>query len=258
MSKSQFHSVPPNNTDECKLCGRLSALQDSHVIPKAFFRNIKRNGPALQSHDDPSIKNRTTQESWSQRLLCHTCEQKISSWEGYAIDLLRMPHRRKVVITKHSHEWEFRNIDYRSFRLFQVAVLFRSAISSHEAFDHVRFAESDVEKLRHFLNNGEAPGINQFPCLMEELIEEENQKLCEKIIDAPKIYDEENQTYIWYVFGGFNWYFVIPNLSAEELTYQSYVSEAGYMRLPVMYPWQHPWLRASLAHTAVKEFIKPR
>ena len=92
-------------TAECKLCGRLSALQESHVIPKAFFRRIKRNGPALQSHDHPFIKSRPTQESWSQPLLCYDCEQKISVWEGYAIDFLRFPHRRKIVIKKSSREW---------------------------------------------------------------------------------------------------------------------------------------------------------
>ena len=90
---------------------------------------------------------------------------------------------------------------------------------------------------------------------MEGLLEEESLKLCEWVIGAPKTYIENNQTYIWYVFGGFNWYFVLPHLSSKELTYQSYVSKAGYLRLPVMYPWEHPWLRSSLARTAVKEFL---
>lgn len=240
---------------ECRLCGKLAALQDSHVIPKAFFRRIKRNGPALQSHDHPFIRNQSTQESWSQRLLCFHCEQRLSTWEGYAIDVLRFPHRRKVVISRTPVEWDFFNVGYKEFRLFQMAVLFRSAVSTHEAFEHVKFSEPELDKLRYYLNSGEAPEENEFPCLVEGLLEENSSSLCERIIGAPKTYIQGDQTYIWYVFGGFSWYFVLPRLSQEELSYQSYVSKAGHMRVPVMFPWQHPWLRKSLARTAVKEFF---
>jgi len=149
-------------------------------------------------------------------------------------------------------EWEFFNIDYKKFRLFQMAVLFRSAVSTHEAFEHVRFNDPELDKLRYYLNSGEAPEEDEFPCLVEGLLEEDSPSLCERIIGAPKIYKGGYQTYIWYVFGGFNWYFVLPRLSQEELSFQSYVSKAGYMRIPVMFPWQHPWLRKSMAMTAAK------
>jgi hypothetical protein len=242
-------------TAECRLCGKESTLQESHVIPKAFFRRIKRTGPALQSHDHPFIRSRPTQDSWSQRLLCLACEQKLSNWEGYAIDVLRFPVRRKVIVRKSFHEWEFFNVDYNAFRLFQIAVLFRSAISTHEAFEHVVFSETDLNRMRYHLNAGEAPGIDQYSCLMEVLLEEGSSTLCERIIGAPKTYNDGSQMYIWFVFGGFSWYFVFPTLSPEELTYESYVSKGGYMKLPAMLPWEHPWLRLSMARTVVKSLF---
>jgi hypothetical protein len=243
-------------TAECRLCGRASTLQESHVIPKAFFRRLKRNGPALQSHDHPFIRNRPIQDSWSQQLLCYSCEQKLSKWEGYAIEVLRFPARQKVIVRKCASQWEFFNVDYNAFRLFQLAVLFRSAISTHEAFEHVVFAEAEPDRMRYQLNSGVAPDVNQYPCLMEVLVEEGSPNtLCERIIGSPKPYEAGSQKYIWFVFGGFSWYFVFPKLSPEELTYESYVSKGGYMRLPTMIPWQHPWLRLSMARTVVKSFF---
>ena len=38
------------------------------------------------------------------------------------------------------------DVDYNAFRLFQLAVLFRSAISTHEAFEHVVFAEAELDR----------------------------------------------------------------------------------------------------------------
>jgi hypothetical protein len=244
-------------TAECRLCGSASPLQESHVIPKAFFRRIKRKGPALQSHDHPFIRNRPTQESWSQKLLCLPCEQKLSNWEGYAIDVLRFPARRKVIVRKSRHEWEFFNVDYNAFRLFQLAVLFRSAISTHEAFEHVAFADAELDRMRYQINRGEAPDIDLYPCLMEVLLEEDSPKtLCERIIGAPKTHNDGSQTYIWFVFGGLSWYFVFPKLSSEELEYESYLNKGGYMRLPAMLPWEHPWLRQSMAQTVVKSLFE--
>lgn len=188
-------------------------------------------------------------------MLCLTCEQKLSNWEGYAIDVLRFPERRKIIVRKGRHEWEFFNVDYNAFRLFQIAVLFRSAISTHEAFEHVVFAETDLDRMRFHLNTGEAPGIDWYPCLMEVLLEEGSPTLCERIIGAPKTYNDGSQNYIWFVFGGLSWYFVSPSLSPEELTYESYVSKGGYMKLPAMPFWAHPWLRLSMARTFVKSLF---
>lgn len=240
---------------ECRLCGTEGMLQESHVIPKAFFRQIKRNGPALQSNDHPFIRNRPTQDSWSQHLLCVMCEQKLSKWEGYAIDVLRFPVRRKVLIRKEPRQWEFFNVDYKAFRLFQIAVLFRSAISAHEAFEHVNFSEADLDKMRYYLNSGEAPEVDLYPCLMEVLLEEGSPTLCERIIGSPKAFEDKSQKYIWFVFGGVSWYFVFPGLSTEEVSYESYLSKAGYMKLPAMFPWEHPWLRPSMARTVVKDLF---
>lgn len=242
-----------SHTEKCRLCGTLAPLHESHVIPKAFFRRIKRSGPALLSHDHPFIRNRPTQESWSQRLLCLRCEQKLSNWEGYAIDVLRNPRRRKIVVRKGSNQWEFFNVEYRIFRLFQLAVLFRAAISTHEAFEHVSFSDADLVRLRYYLNSEAAPEVGVFPCLMEVLLEPDKAaSLCERIIGAPKTYSDGDQTYIWFVFGGLCWYFVSPTLSSQEVRYESYISRSGYMRLPAMLPWEHPWLRKSMAQTFVK------
>lgn len=237
----------------CRLCSRTADLKNSHVIPKTFFTQIKRSGPALLAHDDILMRNRTTQDSWSQKLLCGDCELKLAEWEAYSIEVLRRPSRKKVIVRKSPKEWEFFNVDYSTFRLFQVSVLFRAAVSTRVEYQHVALDGNAVQRMQYILNSGEAPPVNEFPCLME-VIRSPSQEgsTYTQVIGAPRTLSIGAQTYYWFVFGGFCWYFVFPKMSREELAYQSYLSRAGYMRLPALHVYEHPWLNIAVTKAALK------
>lgn len=239
---------------ECRLCGRRAALHESHVIPKSFFRSIKRSGPALLAHDDVWVRNRRTQESWSQRLFCSECEGRISRWEGYVVDILRNPARQKAVVRKAPHQWEFFNVQYAPFRLFQVSLLFRAAISSHIAYEHVRLERAVVGRMQYLLNSGQPPPPDELPCLMEVILSPSKPgALFKEVIGAPRTLTIGKQLYYWFVFGGFCWYFVFPRLNEAEKHYESYLGSGGYMRLPALEVREHPWLSLAVVKTALKE-----
>jgi len=238
---------------ECRLCGRHAELRDSHVIPKTFFTQLKKSGPALLAHDDILFRNRATQDSWSQRLLCSPCEQRLSIWEEYAIEVLRRPSRKKVIVRKKAWEWEFFNVDYATFRLFQLSVLFRAAVSTRVEYEHVRLDSKTVERMQYLLNSAEPPAENEFPCLMEAIWSpSQTGRLYTQVIGAPRTLPIGPQLYYWFVFGGFCWYYVFPKLSQVELTYNSYLSRGGYMRVPALHVHEHPWLSIGVVKTALK------
>lgn len=74
-----------------------------------------------------------------------------------------------------------------------------------------------------------------------------------QVIGAPRTLPIGDQMYYWFVFGGFSWYFVCPRLSNDELGYESYLSEAGYMLLPALQVAEHPWLSLAVVKAALKE-----
>lgn len=65
----------------CALCGESADLQISHAIPDALFRNLfrKGSGSAIVLDSDPDAEIRTSQESWSARLLCKNCEGQLNT-----------------------------------------------------------------------------------------------------------------------------------------------------------------------------------
>jgi len=232
----------------CRLCQRERPLKDSHVIPMSFFTILKRRGgPATQGSDNLLYRVRPTQDSWSQPMLCADCEQKISRWERYAIEVIRKPGRHKVIVRKTPETWGFFNVDYARFRLFQLSLLFRACVSTRAEFEHYSAPAPRLERMRYLLNAQEAPDGNEFPCLMEVLLNPlPDSVLCTRLVGAPAPLFYEGRKHQWFVFGGYCWYFVEPELSPVQLTYESHLQRGGFMKLPALNPHEHPWIARTL------------
>lgn len=74
----------------CKLCGRNATLLQSHVIPAFVARWIKETSATgfLRTFHEP---NRRVQDFKTVRLLCQSCEQRLSSAEGKFARLVFVP-----------------------------------------------------------------------------------------------------------------------------------------------------------------------
>lgn len=66
--------------EPCRLCGEMSSLQNSHVLPAFVFRWLKDSGASeyLRSAQHP---NKRVQDGITERWLCRACEQRLGSWE---------------------------------------------------------------------------------------------------------------------------------------------------------------------------------
>lgn len=66
--------------DICRLCGKTTALQQSHIIPAFAYRWLKKNSATgfLRGAQSPNVR---TQDGYHTALLCDKCEQKIAQWE---------------------------------------------------------------------------------------------------------------------------------------------------------------------------------
>ena len=111
----------------CALCTQRRDLLLSHVIPNAVFRRIKQeqgSGQLIHMDDSADAPIVRSQDTWVDRLLCAGCEQIVSEYERYGLELLR-GHASRSAMLDHADGVTFRGFDYSRFKLFLTSVLWR-------------------------------------------------------------------------------------------------------------------------------------
>jgi hypothetical protein len=137
-------------SSNCKLCGSSSELRESHIIPRAIFRGLKRSSGQLARADtleasELEIGNADPKE----KLLCHNCEQFLSKkYEQYGVRLFKNP--RGVV--KGDKHIELSNFDYEIFYLYLISILWRASISTLHEYSEVDLPEELEGILRKCIN----------------------------------------------------------------------------------------------------------
>ncbi|MBX6032221.1 hypothetical protein ISE67_16090 [Pseudomonas aeruginosa] len=137
----------------CNLCLKESELSQSHIIPRAFLKRLKKNSPQLiKIRDAPGVKPVKENADWKERLLCGECEVFINkSYEHEQILFLR----GRGNVSKSHDKITFRNFDFEKFYLFLLSILWRASISSHEAFEVVKIPPELQNVFRQALLNRE-------------------------------------------------------------------------------------------------------
>jgi len=73
----------------CKLCLAESDLQQSHVIPRSYFKRLKKENGKIVLFED-GIKSLVGNFDPKEPMLCRNCEQFLSiNYEQYGIRVLR-------------------------------------------------------------------------------------------------------------------------------------------------------------------------
>jgi hypothetical protein len=147
----------------CALCRTNPDLQNSHIIPEFFYRLIYDAKPRRFKivSTTPSKPERFAQKGLRETLLCRTCEQKLGQWE----------HRSKAAFvdgkglraTQQGKRVLLQGLDYKTFKLFQLSLLWRMSVSSLPFFKEVDLGPHD-EILRQALLNDDPLRPDQYPC----------------------------------------------------------------------------------------------
>ena len=147
----------------CALCKANGDLQNSHIIPEFFFKLIYDPKPR-RFHvvsATPSERDRFEQKGLRERLLCRACEQKFGQWENYAKTAL--VDSKGVRIVQRNDNVLFQNIDYKTFKLFQLSLLWRMSVSTLDFFKEVALGPHE-ERIRQALLTDDPLGHDQYPC----------------------------------------------------------------------------------------------
>lgn len=126
----------------CNLCDCVRPLCESHIIPKAFFRDAMAEEPACGLNMiTPERIEVGKMAGEYERLLCRECEELIGKYDDYGIRFFRRQAGERLSTFNGEGVPDdidlIGNVDLRLLRLFIISVLWRASISSRPFFDKV-------------------------------------------------------------------------------------------------------------------------
>jgi hypothetical protein len=74
----------------CKLCGNAADLVNAHIIPEAFFRELRHEDkpPLLVTNTKGHFPKKVPIGVYDPEILCASCEKKFLPFDTYGIDVL--------------------------------------------------------------------------------------------------------------------------------------------------------------------------
>ncbi len=138
---------------KCKLCLKLSDLQNSHAIPDSVFKKIFRtsSGKAIDISPSKSLVSKT-QDSLATDQLCVSCEKHLNNtYEDYSLKLLRNYYNN---VEKKKEGILFTKTDVDKFKKFILSVFWRALHSEHLGYSNASLPKSFIrsngqEIIRH-------------------------------------------------------------------------------------------------------------
>ena len=88
---SKLRRLSLTNSLKCHLCKDVKELQDSHIIPRSYFKPLKdESGQLLVVSSNKLIGMKVSNADPKEKLLCWDCEQLIcNNYEAYGTRLFK-------------------------------------------------------------------------------------------------------------------------------------------------------------------------
>jgi len=200
-------------------------LRNSHILPEFMYGNLydEKHRTLLISREDEKVVQKGVRE----KLLCQSCETKLSKYEKYAKELIcDIPNfaRDNNLGLLYSD-----SVDYVKLKLFQLSVLWRASISSNDLFQQVKLGPHE-EKIRAMLNEGNPGKESDYGCLMSITLKA---GLLRTIIQSPTRFTKkiDGHSAYKYVTGNLEWVFLVTSHKIKPYLQQLFVQENGLLRI---------------------------
>lgn len=222
----------------CALCSVNPDLQDSHIISEFLHVPLYEHPHRFRViSSDPTVPERYAQKGEREKLLCRACEQKLGKWEHYAKSAF--VDGKGVNITQVNGGWQFQGLHYKSFKLFQMSLLWRMGVSTLDFFRHVELGPHQ-EKLRITLLNDDPLEPDVYSCAMVAV--QIGGKLLPDWIIQPSRARLEHRHVHWLVINGIMYLFFVSNspppagMSAAALNKRGelFVALDDYRKFPLL------------------------
>jgi len=208
----------------CALCRVERELRKSHIIPEFLYKTIYDYRHRLhQLSRIPDQPNQLRQKGYYERLLCGDCEAKISKWERHASRVLQ--GGIELTWERYGNVLVIQGFDYPSLKLFQLSVLWRSAVAKGQFFERVRLTLAEKERLRVMLQTDNPGSTETFGCLMWGL--KHDGAVVKDLIVQPTSVKVEGYKCFRFTFGGVLWLFFPSSFRGSEHIRNAFLQDYG-------------------------------
>ncbi len=217
---------------ECKLCHNRHPLRRSHIIPEFCYVGYD-NRHRLIELDRKRTQPRYIQKGFREPLLCHGCEQLLNDrYEKPAkaawFDNPKLPLRVSTSSVSVS------GLDYTSFKLFHLSILWRAAVAAEGEYGPVQLPAHDEARLREMLRNVDPGQVEEYPIIALVLLLPPHREPAFDLIQTTSYEIVGNQRVYRTVYGACAWQiWTGGGLPRPELA-SCAVSTSGSFTLPAV------------------------
>jgi hypothetical protein len=179
----------PQSEMLCKFCNEERPLINAHIVPEAFFRDMKSSDEAmlyLLSSNAEKRPKRTPIGPYDPGILCRSCEEQFQEWDDYGAKLLiadRDTAFRKISVAEFD-VFVADEFDYTKLKLFLISVVWRAAVATHPTFNKVSLGPR-VNRAKQLIEARDAGVPSEFPFVLSRLIPSPGVQLAPKFAAPP-------------------------------------------------------------------------
>lgn len=165
----------------CRICAAASGFVKAHIIPEAFFRELREGevAPLLVAGVKGQFPKRAPIGVYDEELLCSTCESKFLQWDTYGIEKLLTrfdDYFKPLENDGKTVAHEAAEIDKLAILDFLVSVLWRASVSTHNFYKTVDLGPYEQKVLSQMiLNQGHAP--DSFDAVLSRWMDDDDEIL---------------------------------------------------------------------------------
>lgn len=206
-------------------------LKKSHIIPEFIYRSLYDDKHRFMKIAlDTDKKFTYQQKGLREYLLCDSCEQLLSKHERYASLVLN--GGAELTIEQKGAHIHLQGIQYASFKLFALSILWRASISNNSTFNQVTLGPHE-DKIRQMILN-ESPGKeSEYPFILSPIMHDDIVQTA-LIIQPTWTRIDKHFTYR-FVFGGIAWLFVVSSHTPPSYFIDASIRISNEL---TMIPWE--------------------
>lgn len=211
----------------CVLCREEKDLRKSHIIPEFLYAALyDEHHKYLAISTDPGKRNVKRPKGVYEKLLCEDCEQYFSKLESYASGVLF--GGPELLIKNNKIGIHITGVDYEKFKLFQMSIIWRIAVSEREEFRNVSLGPHQ-ERLREMLLSKNPGKQYEYGCVI--VFSPKIIAFTQELILPPEQVKIDGHRCLRALFGGVFWLFVVSSHAKQFRMSDFYLSEKGELQL---------------------------
>ena len=234
----------------CALCLTPGPLRESHIIPNAYFRAMKRqrSGQLITFNTIPGEPASLSNESWSEPMLCECCERRFSKLETKCIRSLRVTaidiqQRCKDGTSLHQY-------NFATFSRFLASIFWRAAVSYQKAFAAVAIPSSLAESIRLNLLNGVIPVHPYISCQISKIVDGSGRIATtqfEHLALSPQVKLLNGTARYTFIFAGYVVRYYVPSCPQRYRRQLGFVRSQTNLFIPAVFMKSIPELMCALS-----------